>query len=65
MIYNYIIDRPQGPRALLVIEANPSITESEIGRLLTIKRANMAPLAALLTSRGLVLTPKGRAEAGG
>jgi DNA-binding MarR family transcriptional regulator len=39
---------------LLVIEANPLITQSDIGRMLSIKRANMTPLAAILVARGLL-----------
>jgi DNA-binding MarR family transcriptional regulator len=39
---------------LQLIDANPLITQSEIGRLISIKRANMAPLAGGLISRGLV-----------
>jgi DNA-binding MarR family transcriptional regulator len=39
---------------LLVVEANPDITQSEIGRMLAIQRANMAPLTALLVQRHLV-----------
>ena len=58
---------------LLVIEANPAITQSQIGRLLGLKTANLAPLTAGLVERGWVkrdeavgrsvglsLTPKGR-----
>ncbi|MBJ7484758.1 MarR family transcriptional regulator [Brevundimonas sp.] len=57
---------------LLMIEANPGITQSEIGRELGIRRANMVPLTAQFAERGLVvrhradgrshglhLTPKG------
>lgn len=39
---------------LLLIERNPRITQSELGRVLGIKRANMVPLSAGLESRGLV-----------
>ena len=39
---------------LLLIGANAGITQSEIGRVLAIKRANMTPLAAALDRRGLV-----------
>lgn len=39
---------------LMVIESRDGITQSELGRLLSIKRANMAPLAANLTRRGLI-----------
>ena len=40
--------------ALFVIQANPKITQSEIGRMLAIKSANMAPLTAGLVARALV-----------
>src|SRR4051812_1971702 len=61
---------------LLLIEANPGVTQSQLGRLLAIKRANMAPLAAQFSNRGLIdreaadgrshglaLTPEGAALA--
>jgi DNA-binding MarR family transcriptional regulator len=40
--------------ALLVIEANPAVTQSQIGRLLGIKTANLAPMTAGLVDRGWV-----------
>jgi DNA-binding MarR family transcriptional regulator len=40
--------------ALMVIETNPLVTQSEIGRMLAIQRANMAPLTAVLSGRGLI-----------
>lgn len=40
---------------LLVIEVNPGVTQSEIGRLLGIASANMAPLVARLADRGLIV----------
>jgi DNA-binding MarR family transcriptional regulator len=40
---------------LLVIEANPGITQSEIGRLLDIATANMTPLASRLHERDLIV----------
>lgn len=59
---------------LMVIEANPDITQSEISRVLAIQRANMVPLTTLLERRRLIrrgatvgraqalrLTPAGRA----
>jgi DNA-binding MarR family transcriptional regulator len=61
---------------LLVIEANANTTQSEIGRMLDIAGANMAPLVARLADRklierlpvdgrshGLALTHAGRALA--
>jgi DNA-binding MarR family transcriptional regulator len=40
---------------LLVIEANPEISQSEIGRLLDIAGANMAPLVGRLEAREFVI----------
>ena len=56
--------KPTEGSVLLLIAANAGITQSEIGRTLAIKRANMAPIAALLTDRGLVerMRPDGRAQ---
>ena len=58
---------------LVVIGANPEIKQSEIGRMLGIASANMAPIVAKLDDRGLVdrikadgrshglqVTPKGK-----
>lgn len=53
--------RPSEASVLLVIDANPRVTQSAIGRLLDIARANMAPLTARLVARGLVV----RESAGG
>ena len=39
---------------LLLINANPGITQSDIGRELGIHRANMAPMIAMLDRQGLV-----------
>ena len=39
---------------LVLIKANPAITQTEIGRSLGIQRANMVPLIAGLMERGLV-----------
>jgi DNA-binding MarR family transcriptional regulator len=46
--------RPQEASVLLLIKANPNITQSEIGKVLAIQRANMAPLAATLDDKGLI-----------
>lgn len=46
--------RPTGASILLLVGANPGITQSAIGRILEIERANMAPQAAMLTSRDFV-----------
>ena len=64
--------RPVEASVLLVIRSKPGATQSDIGRLLNILRANMTPLAIGLErsglvrrektdgrSRGLVLTEKG------
>ena len=47
--------RPAEATVLLVIAANPGVTQSEIGRLLGIVSANMAPLAARLAERDLIV----------
>ncbi len=47
--------RPAEATVLLVIGANPGVTQSEIGRLLGIASANMAPLAARLAERDLIV----------
>jgi len=51
--------RPLGLRAteaslLILIDANPGITQSALGRSLAIQRANMAPLIAALDAKGLL-----------
>jgi DNA-binding MarR family transcriptional regulator len=51
--------RPAEASVLFVIGANPGITQSQIGRALGIKRANMTPLVAGLNARGLLrATPR-------
>ena len=47
--------RPSEAAVLVVIEANPGITQSEVGHLLDIARANMAPLTARLLARALIV----------
>ncbi|HEX8389607.1 MAG TPA: MarR family transcriptional regulator [Sphingomonas sp.] len=39
---------------VLAISTNPGATQSEIGRLLGIQRANMAPIVAMLMARDLI-----------
>jgi len=46
--------RPTEASVLMVIEANPNITQSEIGRMLDIASANMAPLVSRLVERDLL-----------
>jgi len=46
--------KPTEASVLLLIGRNPGITQSEIGRILAIQRANMAPLTAMLADRDLV-----------
>jgi len=46
--------KPSEATVLLLIENQPHATQSEIGRALGIKRANMAPLVASLEKRQLV-----------
>lgn len=47
--------RPTEATVLLVIGANPGVTQSEVGRLLGIASANMAPLMARLAERELIV----------
>ena len=53
--------RPSEASMLLIVDANPGVTQSQIGRLLDIARANMAPLTARLAARALIV----RQSAGG
>ena len=46
--------RPTEASVLLVIDSNPNITQSEIGRMLEIAGANMAPLISRLEKRELI-----------
>jgi DNA-binding MarR family transcriptional regulator len=46
--------RPAEATVLLVIDANPNATLSDVGRLLRIASANMAPLIARLEARNLI-----------
>ena len=65
---------PTDATVLIVIDSNPNAKQSEIGRLLDIARANMAPLISRIAARklierqpvdgrshGLILTRTGRA----
>lgn len=65
--------KPVEASILILIQANPAITQTEIGRVLAIQRANMVPLVAGLMERKLIgrqaadgrshalhLTPAGR-----
>ena len=45
---------PTDATVLNVIDANPNSKQSEIGRMLDIARANMAPLISRLAERGLI-----------
>lgn len=47
--------RPAESTVLLVIGANPGVTQSEVGRLLGIASANMAPLIGRLADRELIV----------
>lgn len=46
--------RPAEASALMLIAANPGVTQSKVGRALGIQRANMAPMVARLAERGLI-----------
>lgn len=41
--------------ALLLVESNPGITASQLGRMLDIQRANMVPLVARVEKAGLLV----------
>jgi DNA-binding MarR family transcriptional regulator len=47
--------KPTEASVLVLVDANPRISQSRIGQMLGIQRANMAPLVAGLTARGLIL----------
>ncbi len=47
--------RPAEATVLLVIGANPGVIQSDVGRLLGIASANMAPLVARLVDRELIV----------
>lgn len=46
--------RPAEASVLLLIGANPGVTQSKVGAALGVQRANMAPLVARLADRGLI-----------
>lgn len=46
--------KPAQASILALIKANPAITQTEIGRMLAIQRANMVPLIASLMTRKLI-----------
>lgn len=46
--------RPTEATILILIRANPGLTQSDIGRVLGIARANMAPLMGGLLKRGFI-----------
>lgn len=47
---------------LLVIEANPGITQSSVGRMLNIQRSNMVPIMGRLSERGWVERRPGKGK---
>ena len=46
--------KPADASVLFSLAANPGITQSDMGKTLGIRRANMAPLIAALVERGLI-----------
>ncbi len=46
--------RPTSASVLLLVAANPGITQSRIGQILAIERANMVPMTAKLTAQGML-----------
>lgn len=55
------IRHPDGAM-LLVIEANPGITQSSIGRMLNIQRSNVAPMVSRLVDRGWLERKPGKGK---
>jgi DNA-binding MarR family transcriptional regulator len=57
--------RPVEASMLVVIAANPGCKQAQIGRLLGIKAANMAPLIGALVTRGMIAKSQmdGRSQA--
>ena len=57
--------RPVEASMLIVISANPGCKQAQIGRLLGIKAANMAPLIGSLLARGMIAKSQmdGRSQA--
>lgn len=47
---------------MLVIDANPGITQSSIGRMLRIQRSNMVPIITRLSDRGWIERKAGRGK---
>jgi DNA-binding MarR family transcriptional regulator len=46
--------RPSSASVLLLVAANPGVTQSRIGQLLAIERANMVPMTAKLAQQGML-----------
>jgi DNA-binding MarR family transcriptional regulator len=46
--------KPSTASVLLLIASNPGISQSQIGQILAIERANMAPMTAKLVNQGLL-----------
>ncbi len=46
--------RPPSLSVLLLVASNPGITQSRIGQVLAVERANMAPITANLSKQGLL-----------
>ena len=46
--------RPTSVSVLLLVASNPGITQSRIGQILAVERANMVPMTAKLTKQGLI-----------
>ena len=47
---------------MMVIDANPGITQSSIGRMLKIQRSNMVPIIGRLTERGWIEREQGKGK---
>lgn len=48
---------------MMMIDGNPGITQSSIGRMLKIQRSNMVPIIGRLTERGWIERAQGKGKA--
>ena len=52
--YGDLVIRHPDAAVMMVIEANPAISQSAIGRILNIQRSNMVPIISRLSERGWI-----------
>ncbi|HQS68320.1 MAG: MarR family winged helix-turn-helix transcriptional regulator [Novosphingobium sp.] len=61
--YGDLAIRHPDAAVMMVIEANPGISQSAIGRMLKIQRSNMVPIISRLSDRGWIERNPGRGKA--